>query len=94
MVNLANLATVALVLYIAKQLSFVNGFSGIKFCDEKYFDNMFQDNQYIYLNVYDESAKETRVYRWVPYSNEIDQFVTKVNASKHYNMTNSCQCRI
>lgn len=51
-------------------------FSGIKFCNEKYFDNMFQIREHIYLNVFDASEKENRLYRWLPGSSQIDQFVT------------------
>ena len=50
--------------------------TGITFCNENHFDSMFQDNEYVYLNVYDENNKENRLYRFVPGSSEIDQFVT------------------
>ncbi|KAH9397117.1 hypothetical protein TYRP_003423 [Tyrophagus putrescentiae] len=57
--------------------------SGISFCNEKYFDNLFQDKQYIYLNVFDEKNSENRLYRWFYGSSQIDQFVT-ANVDKDF----------
>ena len=71
-------------------LSSVNCWTGITFCQEKYFDNMFQDRNYIYLNVYDVSAKENRLYRWVPHSVQIDQFVSKVETGTCSRMNRAC----
>ncbi len=76
---------ILLIFLVAFQLSSVVSFTGISFCEEKYFDNMFQDKQFIYLNVFDAQHSENRLYRWVYGSSQIDQFVTANVDSREWN---------
>lgn len=66
-----------LLLNLLTDLQLSAAFTGKSFCDEKSFDNMFQDKQYIYLNVFDSKHQENRLYRWVYGSSQIDQIVTE-----------------
>lgn len=53
--------------------------ANITFCDEKYFDNVFQIRDKIYLNVFDKSNEENRLYEYEPGSSKIQQYIDYVH---------------